>query len=157
MITIQLLLELTRGSVQFSSVAQSCPTLQPHGLQHARFPCPSPTSRAYSNSCPSSWWCHSAISSSVIASASCLQSFPASESFPVSQFFSSGGQVLAISPSTAYSGLISFRIDWLALLAVWKAVVELRRRDSWPLEEKNSIWGQRLGLITQSFCVTKFY
>ena len=62
MIAIQLLLELTRGSVQFSSVAQSCPTLRPHGLQHARFPCPSPTPGMYSNLCPSSWWCHPTIS-----------------------------------------------------------------------------------------------
>ena len=62
-----------------SSVAQSCPTLQPHGLQHARLPRPSPTPGAFSNSCPSSWWCHPTISSSVVPSSSCLQSFPASE------------------------------------------------------------------------------
>ena len=69
------------SSVQFSSVAQSCPTLQPHGLQHARSPCPSPTPRVYSNSCPLSPWCHPTISSSVVPFSSCLQSFPASGSF----------------------------------------------------------------------------
>ena len=94
-----------------------------HGLQHARLPCPSPTPRACSNSCPSSWWCHPAISSSVIPFSSCLQSFPASGSFPVSQFFLSGSQSIGVSASTSvlpkkYSGLISFGIDWLDLLAL---------------------------------------
>ena len=69
-------------------------SLQPHGLQHARLPCPSPTPGAYSNSCPSSRWCHPAISSSVIPFSSCLQSFPASGYFQMSQFFASGGQIL---------------------------------------------------------------
>ena len=67
-------------------------SLRPHGLQHARLPCPSPTPRACSNSCPSSWWCHPTISSSVVPFSSCLQSFPASGSFPMSQFFTSGDQ-----------------------------------------------------------------
>ena len=74
-------------SVQFSSVTQSCPTLQPHELQHARPACPSPTPRVHSNSCPSSWWCHPAISSSVVPFSSCPQSLPASESFPMRQLF----------------------------------------------------------------------
>ena len=77
---------------QFSSAAQSCPNLPPHGLQHARLPCPSPTPRACSNSCPSSWWCHPTIWPSVVSFSSCLQSFPTSGSFPMSQFFTSGGQ-----------------------------------------------------------------
>ena len=77
---------------QFSSLSQLCPTLQPHGLQHARLPCPSPTPRAYSNSCPSSRWCHRTTSSSVVPFSSCLQSFPASGSFPMSQFLTSDGQ-----------------------------------------------------------------
>ena len=80
-------------------------------------------SRACSNSCPSSWWCHPTLSSSVIPFSSCHQSFPASGSFPVSQFFLSDGQSIgsfsfSISPSNEYSGLISFRMDWLDLLAV---------------------------------------
>ena len=84
---------------QFSSVAQLCPTLQPHGLQHARLPCPSPTPRACSNSCTLSQWCHPAISSSVVPFSSCLLSFPASGSFPMSQFFASGGQSIGVSAS----------------------------------------------------------
>ena len=70
----------------FSSVAQSCLTLRPHGLQHARLPCPSPALGACSNSSPTTQWCHPTISSSVVPF-SCLQSFPASGSFPMSQFF----------------------------------------------------------------------
>ena len=65
-------------SVQFSSVAQLCPTLRPHGLQHTRLPCLSPTPRVYSNSCPLSQWCHPTISSSVIPFSPCLQCFPTS-------------------------------------------------------------------------------
>ena len=73
-------------SVQFSHSVMSN-SLRPHGLQHARLPCPSPTSRAYSNSCPLSFWCHPTISSSVDPISSHLQSFPVSGSFPMSQFF----------------------------------------------------------------------
>ena len=69
--------------------------LQPHRLQHARVPCPSPTPRACSNSCPSSQWCHQAISSSFLPFSSCLHSFPGS--FPMSQFFASGGQSIGVS------------------------------------------------------------
>ena len=84
---------------KFSSIGQSCLTLQPHGLQHAKSPCPSPTPKACSNSCPSSQWCHQTISSSVIPFSSCLQSFPASGSFPVTQFFTWGGQSIGASAS----------------------------------------------------------
>ena len=77
--------------VQFSCSVVS-DSLRPCGLQHARLPCPSSTARACSSSCPSSQWCHPAISSSVIPFSFHLQSFPASGSFPVSQFFASGGQ-----------------------------------------------------------------
>ena len=87
------------SGIQFSSVAQSCPTLQPHGLQHARLPCAPPTPRVYSNSCPSHWWCHPTISSSVIPFSSCLQSFLALGSFQMSQFFTSGGQNIGVSAS----------------------------------------------------------
>ena len=72
-------------------------SLQPHGLQHARLLCPSPTPRAYSNSCPWSQWCHPTISSPIVPFSSCLQSFPASGSFPMSQFFASGGQSIGAS------------------------------------------------------------
>ena len=82
------------GSVLFYSV-------WPHGLQHARTPCPSPTPEVYPNSCPLSRCCHPSISSSVIPSSSCLQSFPESESFPMSQYFVSGGQSIGVSASTS--------------------------------------------------------
>ena len=72
-------------------------SLQPHGLQHARPPCPSPTPGVYSNSCPLTRWCHPTISSSVVPFSSCLQSFPASGSFQMSQFFASGGQSIGVS------------------------------------------------------------
>ena len=88
-------------SVQFSSVAQSCPTLPPHEPQHARPPCPSPTPGVYSNSCPSSQWCHPAISSSVVPFSSCHQSFPASGFFQMSQLFASGGQSIGVSASAS--------------------------------------------------------
>ena len=95
-------------------------SLQPHGLPHARPPCPSPTPRACSNSCPSSCWSHLTISSSVIPFSSRLQYFPPSGSFHMSQFFTSGGQSIRVSASASneYSGLISFMMDWLDLLAV---------------------------------------
>ena len=85
----------------------------PHGLQHARLPCPSPTPKACSNSCPSSWWCHPTISSSVAPFSSCLQSFPASGSFSMSQFFTSGGQSIVVSASAS---VLPMNIqDWLPL------------------------------------------
>ena len=87
-------------SIQFSSFTRSCPTLQPHGLQHARPPCPSQTPWAYSNSCPLSQWCHPTISSSVVPFSSRPQSFPATGSFPLSQF-ASGGQGIGASASTS--------------------------------------------------------
>ena len=98
---------------QFSSVTQSCLTLQLHGLQHARLPCSSPTPWAYSNSCPSSRWCHPTISSSVVPFSSCLQSFPVSGSFLMSQLFTSGGQSIQASASTS---VLPMNIqDWFPL------------------------------------------
>ena len=100
------------SSVQFSRSVMSN-SLQPHGWQHASLPCPSPTPRAYSNSCPLSWWCHPTISSSVVPFSSCLQSFPASGSFQMSQFFSSGGQRIGISASAS---VLPMNIqDWFLL------------------------------------------
>ena len=88
------------ASVQFSHSDVSN-SLWPHGLQHTRLPCPSPTPGACSNSCPSSQWCHPTISSSVIPFSSCPQSFPASGSFQMSQLFPSGGQSTGVSALTA--------------------------------------------------------
>ena len=94
------------------SLSQSS-TLWPHGLQHARLPCPSPTLGAYSNSCPLSRWCHQTISSSVIPFSSHLQSFPASGSFQMSQLFTSGGQSNGVSASPS---VLPMNIqDWFPL------------------------------------------
>ena len=86
------------SSVQFSHSVVS-DSLQPHKPQHARPPCPSLTPGVYPNPCPSSQWCHPAISSSVVPFSSCPQSFPASGSFPMSQLFTSGGQSIGVSAS----------------------------------------------------------
>ena len=86
-------------SVQFTWSVLS-DSLQPHGLQHASLPYPSPTPEACSNSCPSCWWCHPTILFPVIP-VSCLQSFPASGSFPMSQFFASGDQSIGVSASVS--------------------------------------------------------
>ena len=95
-------------------------SLRPHRLKHARLPCPSPTPRAYSNSCPSRQWCHPIISSSVIPF-SCLQSFPASGSFPMSQFFTSGGERIGASASAS---VLPMNIqDWVPL--GWTGLISL--------------------------------
>ena len=88
------------SSVQFSCSVVS-DSLQPHESQHARLPCPSPTPGVYPNSCPSSRWCHPAISSSVIPFSSCPQSLPASRSFPMSQLFAWGDQSIGVSVSAS--------------------------------------------------------
>ena len=107
--------------LQFSCSVVS-DSLQPHGMQHTRLPCPSPTPGACSHSCPPSWCCHPTISSSAITFYSCLQSFPVPGSsnksglrirWPNYWSFS-----FSISPSNEYSGLISIRIDWFDILAV---------------------------------------
>ena len=92
--------QLHWGCIQFSCLVMS-DSLQPHGLQHARLPCPSPTPEAYSNSCPLSQWYHPPISSSVVPFSSCLQSCPASGSFQMSQLFTSGGQSTGVSASAS--------------------------------------------------------
>ena len=102
-------------SLSFSQFSHSfvSNSLQPHGLQHARLPCPSPTPRACSNSCPSSQWHHPTISSSVVPFSSCPQSFPTSGSFQMSQFFASGGQTIGVSDSAS---VLPMNIqDWFPL------------------------------------------
>ena len=94
------------------SVAQVCPTFcDPHGLQHTRLPCPSPSPGSYSNPCPLSWWCHPTISSSFICFSSCLQSLPASGSYQMSQFFTSDG-IEASASASVHSKDIQ---DWFPL------------------------------------------
>ena len=99
-------------SVQFSRSVMS-DSLRPHESHHARPPCPSPTSGVHSNSCPSSQWCHPAISSSAVPFSSCPQSFPALGSFPMSQLFASGSQSIGVSAST--SVLPMNTQDWFPL------------------------------------------
>ena len=100
------------SSVQFSHSVMS-DSLRPHGPQHARPPCPSPTPGVYPNSCPLSWWCHPVISFSVIPFSSCFQSFPASGSFQMSQFFPSGGQSIGVLASTLFLPINTQ--DWFPL------------------------------------------
>ena len=88
------------SSVQFSHSVVS-DSLRPHEQQHARPPCPLPTPRVYPNICPSNWWCHPTISSSVVPFSSCPQSLPASGSFQMSQLFESGGQSTGVSDSAS--------------------------------------------------------
>ena len=125
-----------------SSVTQLCPTLRkPHGLQHARVPCPSPTHRAYSNSCLLSRWCRPTISSSVDPFASHLQSFLASGSFQMSQLFASGGQIIGVSASASVLPMNIqdwFPLGWTGLTSlqsnsrVW--MWELDYKESWTLK-----------------------
>ena len=127
------------GFPQFSSVTQSCPTL------------PSPTPSAYSNTYPSSWWCHPTISPSVILFSSCLQSFPASGSFQMSQFFPSGGQSIGVSASTS---VLPMNIqDWFPL--GWTGWISLQfnrfsRVFSNTTDQKHQFFGAPLSLESNS-------
>ena len=103
--TLQHMIQFSSVSIWFSSVQFSrsvvSDSLQPHESQHARPPCPSPTPEVYSDSCSSSWWCHPAISSSVVPFSSCPQFLQASRSFPTSQLFTWGGQSIGVSASAS--------------------------------------------------------
>ena len=128
-------------------------SLWPHGLQNAMPPCASTTPGVYSNSCPLSRWCHPTISSSPVPFSSHLQSFPASGYFQMSQFFASGGQSIGVSASASvlgpeYSRLISFRIDWLDLLAVKGTLKSLLQHHS----SKASILQHSAFFIVQLSC-----
>ena len=104
MLVLSLVLKLLRNLQWLHSSVQSLSrvnSLWPNELQHARPPCPSPTPGVHSDSCPSSRWCHPAISSSAVPFSSCPQSFPASGSFQMSQLFTSGGQNIGVSASTS--------------------------------------------------------
>ena len=122
-------------SVQFSRSVVS-DSLRPHEPQHARPPCPSPTPGVHLNPCPLCWWCHPTVSSSVVPFFSCPQSFPASGSFPMSQLFTTGGQSIGVSASASdlpiniQDSLISFRMDWLDLLAVQGTLKSLLQNHS---------------------------
>ena len=139
------------SSVQFSSVQFSCSvvsnSLRPHGPQHARPPCPSPTPGVHPNPCPLSWWCHPTISSSVIPSSSWLQSFPAPGSFQMSQLFAWGGQSTGFSASAS---VLPMNIqDWSPLR--WTSWVSLQSKGlsrvfSYTIFQKHQFFGTQLSL-----------
>ena len=137
---------LLKDSVQYSRSLVSN-SLWPHELQHTRPPCPSPTPRVYSNSCPLSQWYHPTISSSVVPFSSYLQYFPASGSFQMSQFFTSGGQSIGVSAST--SVLPMNTQDW-SLLG-WTCWISLKskgfsRAFSNTIVQKHQFFGAQLSL-----------
>ena len=133
------------ATIQFSSVGQSCPTLRPHELQHARPPCLSPTPGVHPNPCPLSRWCHPTISSSVVPFSSCPQSFPASGSFQMSQFFTSGGQSIGVSAST--SVLPMNTQDWSPLGWVGSPRSPRDPQESSPTPQFKSINSLALSLL----------
>ena len=144
---------------RFSSSVQSSrsvvsDSLRPHESQHSRPPCPSPTPRVYSNSCPSSRWCHPAISSSVIPFSSCPQSLPASGSFPMSQLFASDGQNIGVSASA--SVLPKNTQDWPPL--EWTGWISLQSKGlssvfSKTTVQKHQFFGAQLSSQSNS-CIT---
>ena len=144
-------LYLTNLTTLFSSVQFSCSvvsnSLWPHEPQHARPPCPSPTPRVYSNSCPLCQWCYPTISSPVVPFSSCPQSFPASESFPMSQLFTSGSQSIGVSAST--SVLPMNTQDWSPL--GWTGWISLQSKGltrvfSNTTVQKHQFFGTQLSL-----------
>ena len=143
----------TPGELSVSQVSRTVVSnsWRPHELQHSRLPCPSPTPRAYSNSCPSGQWCHPTISSSVIPFFSCPQSFPASGSFQMSQFLASGGQNVGVSASASVLPMNTqdwffFRMYWLDLLVVQGTLKSLLQHYS----SKSSI------LLHSAFFIVQF-
>ena len=124
-------------AVQFSSIQllSRVQLFATHGLQHSRLPCPSPTPRNHSNSCPSSQWCHPNISSSVVPFSSCLQSFPASGSFPVSQFFSSGDRSIGVSASAS---VLPMNIQDLFPLE-WTCWISLQSKGLWRVFSNTTV------------------
>ena len=124
-------------------------SLQPCGLQHARLPCPSPTPRACSNSCPYSWWCPPTISSSVVLFSSCPQSFPASGSFLMSQFFTSGGQSIGVSSSVLPMNIQDwFPLGWTGWISLQSK--GLSRVFSSTTVQKHQFFGAQLSLWSNS-------
>ena len=139
---------------QFSHSVMS-DSLRPHGLQHARPPCPSPTPRVYSNSCPTSWRCHPNISSSVVPFSSCPQSLSASGSFPMSQLFSWGGQNTGVS---ALASILPMNIqEWFPL--GWTGWISLQSKglsgvSYCTIVQKHQYFGTQLSLQSNSHIPT---
>ena len=137
-------------SVQFSHSVMA-DSLWPHESHHTRPPCPSPTPGVHPNSCPSTWWCHPTISSSVVPYSSCLQSFPASGSFQVSQLFASAGQCIGASAST--SVLPMNTQDWSPLRKTgWLSLQSkgLSRVFSNTTVQKHQFFGAQLSSLSNS-------
>ena len=134
------------SSVQFSHSGMSS-SLWPHGLEHARLPCPSPTPEAYSNSCTLSRWCYPTISSSVVPFSVCLQISPASGAFPMSQFFASSSRSIGVSASAA---VLPMNIqDWFPL--GWTGWISLQSKGlprvfSNTTVQKHQFFGAQLSL-----------
>ena len=122
------------SSVQFSRSIMS-DSLWPHELQHARPPCPSPTPGVHSNWCPSSRWCHPAISSSVVPFSSCPKSLPASETFPMSQLFARGGQSIGVTALASF--LPKNTQDWSPL--EWTGWISLQSKGLWRAFFNNTV------------------
>ena len=144
---------------QFSSVQFSCSIMSdsswPHGMQHTRPPCPSPTPGVHSDSCPLSRWCHPTISSSVVPFSCFPQSFPASGSFPMRQYFTSGGQ--SIGASTSASVLPMNIQGWFPLgLTGWISLQSrgLSRVFSNTTVQKHQFFGALLSLWPNSYIHT---
>ena len=136
--------------VQFSRSVVS-DSLRPHGLQHARLPCSSPTPGACSNSCPSSWWCHPTISSSVVPFSTYLQSFPESGSFSTSQFFTSCGQSIGVSASASVLPINTqdwFPLGWTCWISLQSE--GLSRVFSNTTVQKHQFFGAQLSLYSNS-------
>ena len=140
--------ECLKRIIQFSSVhSVVSDSLRPHESQHTRPPCPSPTPGVYSNSCPSSQWCHPGISSSVAPISSCPQSLPASGSFPMSQLFTLGGQRIGVAASA--SVLPKNTQDWPPL--GWTGWISLQSKGlsrvfSNTTAQKHQFFGAQLSL-----------
>ena len=133
-------------------------SLWPHELQHTRPPCPSPTPGVHPNSCPSSWWCHPAISSSVIPFASCPQSLPASESFPMSQLLAWGGQSTGVSALASFlpkNILVWSPLEWTGWISLQSK--GLSRVFSNTTVQKHQFFGTQplYVCINKSLCCTK--
>ena len=142
--------DITTSIIYFSQSVQSLSLVrlfEPHGQRHARRPCPSPTPRVYSNSCPLSGWCHLNISSSVVPFSSCLKYLPVSGSFQMSQFFTSGGQSIAASASIS---ILPINIqDWFPL--GWTGWISLQSKGlsrvfSNTTVQKHQFFGAQLSL-----------
>ena len=133
-------------SVQFSHSVLS-DSLQPHGLKHARPPCPSPTPGVYPNPCAWSWWRHPAVSSSVIPFSSCRQSFPASGFFQMSQLFAWGGQSIGVSALASVPPMNTQ--DWfpLGLISLISLKSKGLSRESSPTPQFKSINSSALSLL----------